>query len=101
VFEGAMPNVNLLLQTVGDECALCCMAGASKLNEFLMRSPAHHSQVLRPKGSLFLFGCVFFFAPAHGVWEVTPLESGYVNFTRCSLSLNEMIHNSPVSKKFD
>jgi len=60
VFEGATPNVNLLLQTVGDECALCCMAGASKLNEFLMRSPAHRSQVLRPKGSLFLFGCVFF-----------------------------------------
>lgn len=63
VLEGAMPSVNLLLQTVGDECALCCMAGASKLNELLMRSLAHRSQVLRrlgPRDPWSCLVCVFF-----------------------------------------
>ena len=38
VFEGARPSVQLLLQTVSSECALWCMAGASKLKELLDRS---------------------------------------------------------------
>ena len=38
VFEGARPSVQLLLQTMSSECALWCMAGASKLKELLDRS---------------------------------------------------------------
>jgi len=93
VFEGAMPSINLLLQTVG-------VAGASKLHELLMRSPAHRSQVLMPNSCL----VVYFFHSSSWVFchfvlrcvVGTPLESGYVNLTRCTLSLNEMICNSSV-----
>ena len=38
VFEGASPNVQGLLQTIGGECSLWCMAGASKLSDLLARS---------------------------------------------------------------
>uniref|UniRef100_A0A0A8YCP8 Reverse transcriptase zinc-binding domain-containing protein n=1 Tax=Arundo donax TaxID=35708 RepID=A0A0A8YCP8_ARUDO len=38
VFNGATPSISGLLQTVANECALWCMAGASSLSELLMRS---------------------------------------------------------------
>jgi hypothetical protein len=38
VFEGTSPNIQVLLQSVGDECSLWCMAGASKLSGLLARS---------------------------------------------------------------
>jgi hypothetical protein len=33
VFEGAQPNIQVLLQIVGNGCTLWCMAGATKLKE--------------------------------------------------------------------
>ena len=40
VFEGTSPNIQVLLQSVGDECSLWCMAGASNLQELLIRLPS-------------------------------------------------------------
>jgi len=37
VFEGALPSIHTLLQIIGDECSLWCMARASKLSELLTR----------------------------------------------------------------
>jgi hypothetical protein len=38
VFEGARPDVQVLLQKVSSECVLWCLAGATKLKELLDRS---------------------------------------------------------------
>lgn len=40
VFENARPNTSLLLQPVANECTVWGMAGATKLQELLMRSLA-------------------------------------------------------------
>nr|TKW04463.1 hypothetical protein SEVIR_7G110800v2 [Setaria viridis] len=38
IFENARPSTSLLLQTVADECSVWGMAGATKLQELLVRS---------------------------------------------------------------
>jgi hypothetical protein len=38
LFEGTLPIIHALLQTIGDECSLWCMAGTSKFSELLARS---------------------------------------------------------------
>ncbi|RCV36691.1 hypothetical protein SETIT_8G002500v2 [Setaria italica] len=40
VFEGALPNTQVLLQAITNESTLWCLAGASKLRELLARSLA-------------------------------------------------------------
>jgi hypothetical protein len=38
VFEGARPNIEVLLQSVANESTMWCLAGSSKLHELLARS---------------------------------------------------------------
>jgi len=38
VFEGSLPNIQVLLQAITNESTLWCLAGASKLGELLARS---------------------------------------------------------------
>jgi hypothetical protein len=38
VFEGARPNIEVLLQSVANESTMWCLAGSSKLHEHLARS---------------------------------------------------------------